>query len=51
MCNWAYQWLERDGRRSPREIAWVFWDFFLNGTGALPAPLPASASIDLKEGQ
>ena len=52
MCNWAYQWLERDGRRSPREIAYVFWDLFLNGTATAPARrATTSASFDLKEGQ
>lgn len=51
MCNWAYQWLDGSGRRTAREIAYVFWDIFLNSTGALPVPLPASPNSDLKEGQ
>lgn len=31
MCNWAYQWFERDGSLTTREIALVFWDLLLNG--------------------
>lgn len=40
MCNWAYQWLDGSGRRTAREIAYVFWDIFLNGTttGAVEPP-------------
>jgi len=36
MVNWAYQWYEIDGTRSPRDIATVFADLVLNGLTASP---------------
>jgi hypothetical protein len=31
MVNWAYQWFRTDGPLGSREIAYFFWDVFLNG--------------------
>jgi TetR/AcrR family transcriptional regulator, cholesterol catabolism regulator len=31
MVNWAYQWFRPDGPLGSREIAYFFWDLFLNG--------------------
>jgi AcrR family transcriptional regulator len=42
MCNWAYQWYRPDGELRTREIAYRFYDFFVNGIGApgLRGPVP-----------
>jgi AcrR family transcriptional regulator len=34
MCNWAYQWYRVGGRLRPREIAYHFWGFLVQGLGA-----------------
>lgn len=34
ICNWAYQWYRSSGPLRPRELAYLFWDIFLNGVGA-----------------
>lgn len=31
MCNWAYQWYQRQGPMHTRDIAYVFWDFLVHG--------------------
>lgn len=42
MCNWAYQWFSPDGALRTREIAYSFYDFFVNGIGSptLRGPVP-----------
>lgn len=35
-CNWAYQWYDRDGPLSARQIAHTFWDMLLRGIGSGP---------------
>lgn len=42
MCNWAYQWYRSAGPLGSRDIAYVFWDYLLNGVSALPAVVPDS---------
>lgn len=34
MCNWAYQWYDREGELSSRQIAEAFADYLLNGLSA-----------------
>jgi AcrR family transcriptional regulator len=34
ICNWSYQWYRSNGPLRPREIAYKFWDMFLNGVAA-----------------
>jgi AcrR family transcriptional regulator len=34
MCNWTYQWYRPEGRLASRDIAYVFWDYLINGLGA-----------------
>lgn len=29
--NWSYQWFRADGPRTARELAYLFWDYFLRG--------------------
>jgi AcrR family transcriptional regulator len=36
MCNWTYQWYRPDGPLASRDVAYVFWDFLLNGLAAAP---------------
>jgi AcrR family transcriptional regulator len=36
MCNWAYQWYERGGPLTPRQIAEQFGSFFVEGIRAAP---------------
>ncbi len=31
MCDWTYQWMNPDGRLTPREIALIFWELLLKG--------------------
>jgi TetR/AcrR family transcriptional regulator, cholesterol catabolism regulator len=31
MCNWTYQWYQPQGRLASRDIAYVFWDYLVNG--------------------
>jgi TetR/AcrR family transcriptional regulator, cholesterol catabolism regulator len=33
-CSWAYQWYEPGGRLRSRDVAYIFWDFFVNGFDA-----------------
>ncbi len=42
MCNWTYQWYRPDGDLASRDIAYLFWDFLLNGLGTGPARDAAS---------
>jgi AcrR family transcriptional regulator len=45
MCNWAYQWYERDGSMTTREIASFFWDILLQGIAANKAAHTAPAAL------
>lgn len=36
MCNWAYQWYRSEGPLRSREIAYAFWDVFINGLSTRP---------------
>lgn len=45
MCNWAYQWLDGSGRLNSRQVAYVFFDFFLNGTAPRQAPGAEASTI------
>lgn len=38
MCNWAYQWYRLDGPLRTRDIAYVFWNIFVNGIATTPLP-------------
>jgi len=33
MCNWAYQWYRSGGELRPREIAYKFWGYLMDGVG------------------
>lgn len=35
MCNWAYQWYQKRGSRTSREIAEIFWEIYLQGVSAV----------------
>lgn len=38
MCNWAYQWYQREGPLRTREIAYTFWDVLMRGLERGGAP-------------
>lgn len=40
MCNWAYQWYQREGPLRTREIAYTFWDVLLRGLEPGPDARP-----------
>jgi AcrR family transcriptional regulator len=48
-CNWAYQWYDASGPLRGRDIAYSFWDMFLNGmtaSGATPPlPVPGAGTV------
>lgn len=44
MCNWTYQWYRADGRFASRDIAYLFWDFLLNGIAKQRAAAPSPES-------
>jgi TetR/AcrR family transcriptional regulator, cholesterol catabolism regulator len=35
LCNWTYTWYHSDGRLASGDIASQFWDFLMNGVGAV----------------
>ena len=37
MANWAYQWFRTDGSLRPREIAYQFWNYLVQGVTARPS--------------
>jgi AcrR family transcriptional regulator len=43
MVNWAYQWYRTDGPLRTRDIAYVFWDVFMNGVAPAAVNWPARA--------
>ena len=50
MCNWAYQWYRSGSELRPREIAYKFWGYLMDGVGrpenllALESPWPTVRS-------
>jgi TetR/AcrR family transcriptional regulator, cholesterol catabolism regulator len=41
MCNWGYQWYQAAGKYRPRELAYIFWGFLVNGIGTGTPDIPA----------
>jgi AcrR family transcriptional regulator len=52
MCNWAYQWYRSGGEFRPREIAYQFWGYLMDGVGRpreLGAPILPQADLSLQK--
>jgi TetR/AcrR family transcriptional regulator, cholesterol catabolism regulator len=51
MCNWAYQWYRSGGDFRPREIAYQFWSYLVDGVGPreMDAPIVHRADLTLQE--
>lgn len=45
MCNWAYQWYRSEGRYRTREIAFRFWNIFMQGIGNPQTDLGGTSAL------